>query len=152
MKITIDPGVGGTGWALWNAKWGLLKNGVIHEAYGGQETDDLIIWKHRAIKVSERVREMCWKGVDELYIEYPSVFGGGVAAQSGAVVKLACLVGMICGSAGVNYFELVPVHAWKGNLPKDVVQRRIKKLLPNAKAESHDWDAIGIGLYKKGVF
>lgn len=54
-------------------------------------------------------------------------------------------------------FEPVPVSQWKGQLPKDVVQRRIEKELglPNTRnldIKTHAWDAVGIGLWRLGVF
>ncbi len=152
MKITIDPGTSGCGWAIWTHSWDLVSYGIfIPEEWRGGEYSELRKWLYKAEQVSEKIRQLCWEAVDELYIEYPSVFGGGVAAQSGAVVKLACLVGMIMGNSGAGYRFLVPVQEWKGQMSKSMVEKRIKRILPTCKATSHAIDAIGIGMYKKGV-
>lgn len=147
--ITVDPGITGTGWATWNAKWKLLSNGVITAPgkYSFEEKTTHIANKLYAVR--------CKYSTLKLFIEYPAVFGGAsgqMVAMRGDIVKLAWFVGYVCAHIDIPVFELVPVIKWKGQLPKSVVIHRIKKLLPGVNAKSHDWDAIGIGLYKKGVF
>ncbi len=155
MKITIDPGVP-SGWAIWDANWNLLNYGIAKDS-GSEAEDPFLNWQERMAQVTAEiihhiaVMEMNLKSrVREIYIEYPSVFGGGVAAQSGAVVKLAVMVGYIAGKCKVSYIEFVPVNKWKGQMPKDVVEKRVKRLLPGCKATSHAVDAIGIALYLQG--
>lgn len=145
-KITIDPGTNGTGWAVWDDKWNLQNHGVIIP-----KSEE---WKDKMEEVTNKLFEisMMLPYLRSLHIEYPSVFGGGVAAQSGAVVKLAVLVGYISGRMSHLICDFITVPEWKGQLPKAAVIRRIKKLLPEVDAGSHDWDAIGIGLYKSGRF
>ncbi len=151
MKITIDPGTSGCGWARWDSLWNLLDYGIfIPATWKGKDINDLQLWQYKAEQVSEEMVRQCGTKVTEIYIEYPSVFGGGVAAQSGAVVKLACLVGMILGKSPANLQWLIPVQEWKGQMSKAMVEKRVKRILPNCKATSHAIDAIGIGLYKQG--
>jgi hypothetical protein len=144
-KITIDPGATGSGWAVWDAKWMLLGNGIVIPP-------SAFAWETKAYWVVTRLEEVAEKwGCTEGYIEYPAFFqvhGAGVAT-SGALVKLAWFVGLVCGSLPFPP-ELVTVNEWKGQLPKEVVIKRIKKILPAVNAKSHDWDAIGMGLYLKG--
>lgn len=146
--ITVDPGLGGTGYAIWDKNWELITNKVVHVASQTPLEERLFIFGD-VIK-----RQIVKYDVKLLYIEYPSFFQsskGIVTATGGGLVKLSTLIGVICGSSGIKY-ELVPVTKWKGQLPKSAVKKRIQKILPNVQAGSHDWDAIGIGLYKKGVF
>lgn len=153
--LSIDPGTSGCGWAIWDItrrkNWELLRYGVfVPVKLRGNDTNDLQRWQYEAEQVSETVAGI-GKYCESMYVEYPSVFGGGVAAQSGAIVKLATLVGMIMGGFQGESI-LVPVVNWKGQLPKEIVAKRVKKILPNCKAESHAIDAIGIGLYLQGRF
>lgn len=144
MRISIDPGIGGSGWAIWDMKWNLLDYGVL-ELKGGDEFDKL---KY----ITNNLKDICKKtNVKYVYIEYPQVFQTNIAL-SGALTKLAYGVGVIAGSLFPRKVELIRVLDWKGNLPKEVVIKRIKQRMPDIKADSHAWDAIGIGLYKKGIF
>ena len=145
-RITIDPGATGSGWAVWDMKWKLLNNGIINP-------DRELEWEAKAYQVVARLGELTELfGCKEGYIEYPAFFqahGACGVANSGALVKLAWFVGLVCGSLSFAP-HLVTVGSWKGQLPKKVVISRIKRLLPKVKAKSHDWDAIGIGLFLKG--
>ena len=81
---------------------------------------------------------------------------GQVAAESGALVKLSQTIGRITQiliDAGCKV-ELIEVAKWKGTLPKEVCERRIRRLLPRIpeKQSNHAIDAIGIGLFKLGKF
>lgn len=145
--MTVDPGLGGTGYATWSASWELLSTGILRSR---KETlqdrcDDIANQLSLKLKTSQ---------IREVYVEFPAVFGsagGQVTAGSGALVKLVILVGWI--SCTINRYasvEYVKVNSWKGQLPKDVVWARILKKLPGCKAESHALDAVGIGLHVSG--
>lgn len=146
-KITIDPGLAGTGYAVWTPHWQLIDHGVITS----REEE----WTSKGPDIVARLAERAMHfdaGVG--YVELPQLFqsaGGLVTANSGALVKLAWFVGFICGRMPCPV-ELVGVNEWKGQLPKAIVQKRILKRMPGCRAKSHDWDAIGIGLYKAGRF
>ena len=143
MKMTIDPGLAGTGWAVWDERWELKDHGVIYP-----KSDP----KSSSI-VSGLLDVTCDRGVfTSFFVEEPAFMEGGrgvVTARSGSLVKLLLLVGMIMQEFGA---EGVKVRDWKGQLPKDVVIRRIKRVLPDCLATSHDWDAVGMGLYLSGRF
>lgn len=98
-----------------------------------------------------------------MYVEFPQRFDGstkGIAAQQGSTLfKLAHLIGAYCGvcSALNIRWSVVTVNEWKGQLPKDVVCRRLIRMFAQCghtlveSAYNHDvWDAIGIGVYKQG--
>lgn len=149
--ITIDPGLTGTGYAIWETDWALVENGV----YTPKVAKPL---PQKRIDICESLIYTCSKhNVKHAYIEYPQMFGGNkgsMVAAKGDLVKLAALVGYISGCLAINNIKVwdVTVIEWKGQMTKEAVINRIKRLIPYVKAKSHDYDAIGIGLYIKGVF
>jgi hypothetical protein len=79
--------------------------------------------------------QMMWKSGD---LQHTLVFIGMVAYHCEGIV-------------------LVKPSEWKGQLPKSVVERRLRVTLGNSVCrdlgiESHAWDAIGIGLWARGRF
>jgi Holliday junction resolvasome RuvABC endonuclease subunit len=148
MYLTIDPGLAGTGWAVWDISWKLKCWGVIYESreLTGAE------WHLRALDIANRVEILAMQHKIKIaYIEQPAFFqsaGGQTTARSGALIKLTTLVGMIMSK--LKTITPVAVNKWKGQLPKNIVIERIQALLPDVKAHTHAWDAIGLGLYLKG--
>lgn len=159
--ITIDPGLGGTGYCIWDKDWNLLSAGIvtsktkaIKSATQEIKTSEMCSYVTKIAQQNQAV-----KG----FIEYPRKFGGAggnMVANRGDLVKLSTFVGFLAGSlssVGITP-EYVDVLTWKGQLPKDVVNRRITKLLSKKELSllspkrSHDWDACGIGLFMQGVF
>jgi len=144
-RMTIDPGANSSGWAIWDKKWTLIDNGIC-------TPDPKDEWELRALANAQNLLEIAeHHEVDEGYIEYPAFFqthGAGVAT-SGALVKLAYYVGLVCGTMPFPV-KIVTVGEWKGQLPKKVVIERIKRILPGVEATKDDWDAIGIGLFLSG--
>lgn len=151
LYATVDPGLSGTGWAIWSNDWKLLKHGVYIPS------PKLTIREKQKNIAAFLLATFECNFVERVYIEYPQKFGGvkgEMVADKGDLVKLAALVGFLEGHFNVNDIEAidVPVVKWKGQMTKMAVINRIKRLLPKVKAKSHDWDAIGIGLYLKGDF
>jgi len=154
VRLSIDPGTNGTGWASWDEKnWRKLvpplNTGVIFPPRS-------LNWQDKVEFVAKQFEKYPKIPTIKVYIEYPAFhesFGGEVVARSGALVKLTYLVGFI--SSRFPKVLLVPVRNWKGQLPKTVVEERIRKLLGPVVCSSfktHIWDAVGIGLYAKGFF
>ncbi len=158
--MTVDPGLGGTGWAVWDGdKFADLvppiASGVVARHGEGP-------WWWRAAYMSEEVLQLCWKHHVAIgYMEEPEFmqsFVGGIAARKGDLVKLTATFGMIAGCAFNNHIRPivpVPIPMWKGNMKDDLVTRRIVKHLPDynpSSKTSHETDAIGIGLFIKGFF
>lgn len=151
---SIDPGSGGTGWAIWDPlMWSSL---VMPESWGvlmgtgsWQEQVEAISRKFGVLLESYKV--------ERVYMEYPSSFesfGGQTSAKSGSLVKLAIAVGYLGATADRHGAQViyVPVNDWKGQLQKDTVTMRIiRRLGEPAKAiKTHAIDATGIGLHCKG--
>lgn len=93
----------------------------------------------------------------EVICEMPMCFldsqRGIASAGSSAIVKLAFVVGVFgaCVSAHSILFRLVKVQDWKGQLPKEVINMRIRNLLGEsgcAPFRADIWDAVGIGLWR----
>lgn len=93
--------------------------------------------------------------------ELPQFFDSGkgqVAASTGSLVKLSAVVGSFLAVAQLKLknvpFKLVNVTTWKGQLPKDVLQRRIEKFYGEKYSRYHFrkdiWDAVGLGLWYLG--
>lgn len=152
----VDPGINGTGIALWCPGDDLYPFG----------TDVLnaprkLTWWRKALYLADAVADV----VDEhrdiaiLVCECPQFFasaGGEMVAGRGDLVKLAIAVGCIAGRVESNTrsceFFPVEVNDWKGQLSKENVERRIRRKLPLGEYTSHAWDAVGIGLFARGDF
>lgn len=145
-KLTVDPGIIGTGYAVWARDWSLISWGQI------QPRKDRTLEQRSSLILSTLKMLIMKYTAMELYIEYPAVFSGklGIAiAKRGDIVKLAFVTGIICGISWKR-FNLVPVNKWKGQLPKEVVKKRINKIFPNYVLKDHEYDAVGLGLYLRG--
>ena len=155
MFAALDPGVGGTGIALF-------------EESSVAPVHHLTIHRPRAHSWQAKAQGMMHKlgsflvtyEPTTLYIEEPlfiSTAGGRAVAGRGDLVKLTLLAGACWGVArehGVRV-EFVPVRNWKGQLPKKVIEERIRYILGGKYEDlilpDHEWDAIGIGLFLKGI-
>jgi hypothetical protein len=90
-------------------------------------------------------------------IEYPAFMQRGiVSSQRGDITKLTFLVGryaQVASSLGMHY-KLVPVNDWKGQMTKDAVRARLRRIYDTEQLpfKSHAEDAVGIGLWVMGKF
>jgi hypothetical protein len=110
---------------------------------------------------TQSVGERLWALLDaytvtHMYVEWPIHMDsakGHAAAVEGNIIKLAYNVGWLgCIAYGKGaVFVPVPVNQWKGQLPKRVVQRRLRAKLGKWYGD-HAADAVGIGLNAKGYF
>ena len=99
------------------------------------------------------------ESLEKVYCEMPSFFvtnRGMVAAESGSLIKLTYFVGLLAGMFQEKnvLFEVVQIQQWKGQLPKEVVKKRILKVLGSSACSEFRldvWDAVGMGLWKKGI-
>jgi hypothetical protein len=156
---SIDPGISGTGYAIWQeSDWKRCVPPVFCGNMYGRGLD----WEERAYSLTMQVEELVKDHkVHTVYCEYPQHFEsltGRTAEAGGDIIKLAVLVGMFKGMCQFGNwldFRLITPNDWKGQLPKPIVEARVCLRLPTldkSKIKSHTWDAIGIGLYAKGYF
>jgi hypothetical protein len=120
---------------------------------------NLNCWKKKGFYIAQKIHQQnSLEGyhITRVYIEMPAFFEsseGAMVARKGDLVKLTWFVGLLCGMFYPIPTELIEVNKWKGQLPKEVVERRIKKIDPAYhNLKSHSYDAVGIGLYVKGEF
>ena len=155
--IAIDPGVE-LGWAFW-------PEGKLHPSACGlvkpkRKQKDFFSSMQSTVDQLDDLLDGYEPAV--LAIEWPAYFdsvGGRAAAGSGSIVKLAFGIGQIAQLAAAReiILDAVEVMKWKGQLPKEVVIKRINKIIPAYQMDfltptSHAYDAIGIGLYCRGLF
>ena len=159
--IFIDPGIGGTGWAFWKELNTHQKKPTILKSSGAFTP------KGRKINWDGKVEMICAYNhpkfnsldVKTVVIEFPEVWSGSVvsrtATDSGKLFKLVYLIGgigEIVRRRNINLPILVTPKTWKGQLPKTVVIKRIKKIMPELiTIANHEGDAIGMGLAAMGL-
>lgn len=150
-NLMIDPGLSGTGYAIFNYDYSELY------AWGNiTPKDEFIICKSYSI-VRTLVSKCSLYHIGRVVIEYPKVMGSSLnlaIAKKGDIVKLAFFVGYVSAKASENlnnpFIELLDVNKWKGQLKKKPVQNRVLRHFPTLKIRSHAVDAVGMGLYKRG--
>lgn len=173
--LAIDPGMNSMGWAYWGAvrapsfipdRVGLIK------APRRMELAPRALWIAKELeKVLITAGPRC--GVHhsnvcgchprypsiplDMVSEFPAFHGQILGWAAGDLQKLCYLVGVFTGyfAPVTKSFTPVTPGEWKGQLPKDVVIRRLtKRFGPGATREWEKdvWDAVGIGLWKLGKF
>ena len=152
IKLFIDPSINSMGWALWKSKTHLCPDNV-----GLLHSPDLL-WHYKAIWMAKRIfRIINNNNVDLVCCEMPTFFGtlkGHSANSTSAIYKLSTLVGMITYVSRECHIKLVTPTMWKGQLPKSIVESRIIKILGKENCtqfKADIWDAVGIGLWSKGL-
>ena len=137
-RLSIDPGVRGTGWALWSTTGFLLACGL---------------------------HEPPWEDITRVAIEVPRVYRKS-RVDPNDLITLAFLAGRYVGKAqSLTGFTCEAKwcwpHEWKGDLDKDITEARARKKLTADERlvveeceryvprslMNNVWDAIGIGLY-----
>lgn len=151
--ITFDPGFN-LGWAAWRGELcrpeDLFDFGIFNADW---PSADQSMWAV-AREADRLIRRL---GPRWVFIERPFKKGGAdVVASSGALVKLALTAGHIgCAAllsgADVRYVE---VRDWKGQVGDEIVENRVRAILPALPEglQPHTIDAIGIGLHVGGHF
>lgn len=169
--IAIDPGLDGTGWAVWT-------NDAQNEAPAVPTgCGTLRAPKDKDMTLTDRCQALWEKLRDDLcdadvglpmipfnrhtyvFLELPTHFASsarGIAAQGGgSIYYLTYLVGFLGAKLSQCTVILFTPNEWKGQLPKDVVQRRVTRFLGTETCEelgikTHAWDAVGMGLSVMG--
>ncbi len=154
--LSIDPGQS-TGYALWSkSSWAKLERPLAVGLLKPDDREDT--WEFRCVDLGRQLdRLIRTREVAHIFCELPMFVDteGGLAVAQKSLVKLCYLVGTYAGVAlsGNRPFVPVPVAQWKGQTPKEVVNKRIegrlgKKACAGYRADI--WDAVGIGLWAKG--
>lgn len=155
MILTIDPG-NAIGYALWRKDlWrrGILTHPVSYGKIENRKDKEKTFHQFKELVINNMPITLAFMENSALMRGSAT---GRVSADSGALVKLSQTIGRLYQILIDNHVkvELISVAKWKGSLPKDVCERRIRRLLPRLrdKESNHAIDAIGIGLYMLGKF
>jgi hypothetical protein len=103
--------------------------------------------------LTERIQEILpriYRGPwDLVVIEKPQIYQGHLQkGDPNDLIDLAVLVGAIIGHVSATKILLPLPAEWKGQVPKDIHHRRIRKRVPGLGRCSKDaLDAVGLYLY-----
>lgn len=144
--LCLDPSIRALGWAVFVIGGETPKLTAYNVKKLNLEGESWIVRAKVMLEVVKDLEnEYC---PAHIYIETPSHYSAGkgeVARNSGAILKLMFLVGAVYG-AFKDQVTLLPVSRWKGNVPKEITQRRMLKRW-NATGDHNAIDAVGIGDY-----
>ncbi len=168
--LSVDPGVNAMGLALW--RWEPRHRKKMEKpirAWVGQLPSKVLKaepdWHRKMLRLLNRARDSIIKfgmkdhlHLEALFIEWPEIRSGSVghaAAVRGDVSALAYCCGAMCEMFPDVRSTLLAVSEWKGQLPKEIVNKRITRAIGSKDRsgnafETHAWDAVGIGLVGKG--
>jgi hypothetical protein len=163
MILAVDPGLTGTGWAYWRKDQEHERDapyavGVITVPSKIREDEFPIRSRHIANQLydlADKLYDIGDTGSDIVVCEFPNYQDSGARSmgwRSGDLQRLTFLTGVICQRFDDCMFVPVEPFRWKGQLPKSVVEGRIRRRIGNKTCralgvQSHAWDAIGIGLW-----
>ena len=151
--LAVDPGVGGTGWALFTDNpW--------PEAVGCcVPISSRAPWVDRQASVVQKLSlSVNVSATGTLVIECPELqMGerGWASARRGDLVKLSLITGAIVHVFRSWDIKLVTPREWKGQLPKRITMQMVRDALPTRvvnellleRCPDHVWDAVAIGLW-----
>lgn len=160
--IAIDPGLQGTGVAVWHL-------GKLVEARVIDVPSKLrgLPWTERAEFIATAIEQSLFARIGLQYraaeftvvCEFMEGFGGAkmMAWKTGDMQRTVYLIGLISGRIWPARFVPVNVGTWKGQLPKHIVEERLRRrmgpaLVKKLDPQLHAWDAIGIGMWARGEF
>jgi hypothetical protein len=135
--IAIDPGLRCTGVAYYTPLGDWEASSIRPKGRSLIERIDQIL---------ERIGSDYW---DLAVIEKPQVYQGRLQkGDPNDLIDLAVLVGALVCHINATKFLLPRPQEWKGQVPKEIHHRRIRKAVPGLGRQSKDaLDAVGLGLY-----
>lgn len=148
--MTIDPSINNLGMAIWDIP-----------------TQALLLWKlvhpkpdcrkneyEKSVSMCDQLREWAKTyAVTEVLMEVPEhwAVGGFEARETGSIAKLCLVVGLIYSLRdSLEELKIVKPHEWKGQLPKEVMENRLRDDylaidVDLSQLNANIVDAIGIG-------
>lgn len=155
--ITLDPGLGGTGWAFWDhLESGLAvapgQTGCLHPSREEHQSIGNLV--QRCYELQGQLESLCIAiQPRSAGVEFPVLFAGSAmslaSAGSGDLFKLTCLTGgllaVLTRYIEVHEIRLLPPAGWKGQMNKKIVGNRVK-LAIGSTYPNHILDAVGMGL------
>ncbi len=150
--LSLDPGIRGCGVGLWEASK-LVRCDYVK---GAHATDSVLA---AAFAMARQVRAWAPNDVSFLALEWPQVYRSGKQkGDNNDLLALAAVEGALVALFPDAAFEVFKPAQWKGQVPKNIMCRRIiehltveeKKVYAGAeviKSLEHNMiDAVGIGL------
>lgn len=149
--ISIDPSINNVGVAVWELPNTLLMYKLVHPKVGCRNNE-----YDKSLSILNQIKEWIQAyAINRMILEVPAhwAVGGFEARETGSIAKLMLVVGLLYSLKNeLEELKIVKPHEWKGQLPKDVMENRLRddylaidvdlsKLNPNIV------DAIGIGHY-----
>lgn len=158
--MAVDPGLQGTGVAIFRPeKFGTMPTMV--DILKAPKDGD---WWTRCHALSKAIANLVPNPYGTTVVcemtQYMQAAHRQMSWKTGDMQRLTFLIGCLFATLQADgYTEFLPVETsgWKGQLPKKIVEDRIKRKL-GAKAcrnlglKSHEYDAVGIGLWAMGEF
>ncbi len=160
VVMTVDSGTE-YGYAIWKYPFHNrldlpIEVGIMKEGLRGVD------WHLRAYLAAMKIETELGKiyRITRAGVEKPFYVdsSAGQAVAKDSLIKLSQATGMIVSrlidqGAEVEY---IPVIEWKGQMSKLMTIKRIEEALftkfGKVNYNSHEWDAVGIGLFMKGFF
>jgi hypothetical protein len=155
--ITLDPGLGGTGWSFWDS----LENGAaakpqqtgcLRPSRGEHQNMQNLV--QRCYELQGQLESLCIAiQPRSAGVEFPVLFSGSAmslaSAGSGDLFKLTCLTGgllaVLTRFIEVSEIRLLTPASWKGQMNKKILYNRVKLAL-GTTYPNHTLDAVGMGL------
>ncbi len=161
--LTVDPGIGGLGAALWEESTGCLRAAsFITPALDGRAraTNDPVGWKLLSVLLSSWCAKL-GAHVDLLVVEFPKIVPSAHLdhdVDPEDILRLGGLAATIAALVPAGEARLVRPFEWKRQVPKKIsvarseaalsIDERSRVSLPSARSLAHNvWDGVGIGLW-----
>lgn len=137
--ISIDPGLKKVAYAIWNADGTLDRAGLVTRDFEpGIERAQK--WKEIAEDTDIFV-DLSRTADQVLVIEIPQVYSGARDEDPNDLIDLAGVVGAIASLLG-GTVEWSPLpREWKGQLPKEISQKRVEAKLSESEKAKIKWPA-----------
>ena len=148
--LAVDPGLRGCGVAFFtdegvlkHATW--VKNPTLKGR--GPAAWDTMANEVRSIPYFEFTRK--------IFTELPQVYPGMPRTDVNDLLDLAGVLGAITSNANAEIFHCFP-NEWKGSVPKEIMNERVKKLLTEYERgmvvsvgalDHNTYDSVGVGLF-----
>ena len=156
--LSIDPGLNGTGVVYWFD--GVPQRAAVLRPLVGQvrstlkDDEDSLVARARTLTQLVIAVSKAPSTPHTVVIEFPEFhesIKGRMARSTGSIDRLSFLIGVMVGQMPNHWRVMLPlVREWKGQLPKDVVIKRMtqcygKACVTHLGMKTHAWDALGIG-------
>ena len=150
--LSMDPGIRGCGIAVWAGGKLLSAQYVPNPVDKGNDVRAIVQMAVAVIKEAGNI--------DVLVVETPQIYNESASKKNDndilPLVGVDGAVAALLHAQGTRHFHQYLPREWKGQVPKEIMQKRIEGrltldettgiFLPCASLRHNVWDGIGIGL------